>query len=139
MQPEPQPPAVPGDAAPPAQRRRPMPPEHTRFKPGQSGNPGGRPKGRSITASLRKLLEQEHNGKPLAELMAERMVKEALSGKFPFLKEVLERTDGKVKELHELKTKEDLVLYIEPPRVIGEAERVPKGTKAIGGIDPQAI
>lgn len=26
-------------------KTRPSPPEHTRFKPGQSGNPGGRPKG----------------------------------------------------------------------------------------------
>ena len=71
------------------------PPEH-RWKPGQSGNPGGRPKGQSITASLRALLEKEHNGKRIVDLLAERIMKEALAGKFPFAKEVLDRADGKV-------------------------------------------
>ena len=40
------------------------------FKPGQSGNPNGRPKGRSITSILRELLDQavrhEPGERPLA-------------------------------------------------------------------------
>jgi hypothetical protein len=66
------------------------------WKPGQSGNPGGRPKGRSVTALLRELLDQEHNQKKLAELLAERLLKEALTGKLGHIKEVLDRTEGKV-------------------------------------------
>lgn len=78
------------------------PPAHARWKKGQSGNPGGRPKGESITAALRAALQREHNGRTIAELIAERLVREALSGKFPFAKEVLDRTDGKVAERHEI-------------------------------------
>ena len=78
------------------------PPVEHRWKKGQSGNPGGRPKGRSITAALREILEREHNGKPIAELIAERLVKEALTGKFPHLKEVLERADGKTADKQEV-------------------------------------
>src|SRR4051812_50151728 len=78
---------------------RPGPADHLReyrWKPGQSGNPGGRAKGQSITARLRAVLEQEHNGRVLMDLLAERLAKEALAGKFPFIKEVLERLDGRV-------------------------------------------
>jgi len=46
------------------------PPVATRWKPGQSGNPGGRPKGESITALLRRVLEQEHHGRPLKEMQS---------------------------------------------------------------------
>jgi hypothetical protein len=117
------------------------PPKQHQWKPGQSGNPGGRPKGQSITAALRERVQEEHNGRPLVDLIVDRLLKEALSGKFPYMKELLERLDGKVKELHELKTQEELVFYIEPPRVIGEADlpNVPKGAKVIGGVDPEAI
>ena len=81
------------------------PPEHTRWKPGQSGNPGGRPKGESLTAKMRRVLEQEHNGRLIADLVAERIVREALAGKFPFAKELLERVEGKVVDKQEIKAK----------------------------------
>jgi len=74
------------------------PPVHTRWKKGQSGNPGGRPKGESLVALMRRVLEREHNGRPLMEVLAERLVKEALAGKFPFAKEVLDRVEGKVQD-----------------------------------------
>ena len=64
------------------------------WKKGQSGNPGGRPKNESMVSLLRRILEQEHNGKALKELLAERLVKEALAGKFPFAKELLDRVEG---------------------------------------------
>jgi len=74
------------------------PPKEYQFKPGQSGNPGGRKKGESLTAMLRKVLEREHNGRPIGELLVERLVKEALAGKLPHLKEVLDRVEGRVVE-----------------------------------------
>jgi hypothetical protein len=39
------------------------PPTHTRFKPGQSGNPNGRPKRRSIKAELRDALSESTTGR----------------------------------------------------------------------------
>ncbi len=70
--------------------------EH-QFKPGQSGNPGGRVKGESITARLRRILDSEAKpGLPFAEQLAKAMVTEACKGKFPFAKEILDRLEGKV-------------------------------------------
>ncbi|MEX2218510.1 MAG: DUF5681 domain-containing protein [Phycisphaerales bacterium] len=74
------------------------------WKPGQSGNPGGRPRGESITATLRRLVaETEHNGRPIQDLLAEVLLKEALKGKYPFAREILERLDGRVSERHEVR------------------------------------
>jgi len=73
------------------------------WKPGQSGNPGGRPKGKSITARLRKILDSEYtDGRTVADHIVDIVVKEILkpSGKYGFntglLKEILDRTEGKV-------------------------------------------
>src|SRR5262245_54666791 len=74
------------------------PPASKRWKKGTSGNPGGRPKGDSLTMRLRKVLEQEHNGRVLMDLLAERIAKEALAGKFPFVERVWERLDSKLTE-----------------------------------------
>jgi hypothetical protein len=92
-----------------------------RFGTGTSGNPGGRPRGRGVTAALRALGESEHHGKRLTELLAERLFKEALSGKFTFAKEVLERLEGKVADQHRVEAAGEQRVYIcPPPRVIGE-------------------
>jgi hypothetical protein len=75
------------------------------FRPGQSGNPGGRPKGRTLTGILRELMEREHNGRPVIEILAERVLREALTGKFPFAKEVWDRVEGRVTEKHDVSVK----------------------------------
>src|SRR4051812_48420625 len=100
------------------------PPEQYRWKPGQSGNPGGKGQRESLTAMLRRVLEKEHNGKPIGELLVERLVKEALSGKLPHIKEVLDRVEGKVKEKLQLEGAGAacVVFQVPPPRVIGEPE-----------------
>jgi hypothetical protein len=79
------------------------PPVHSRFQPGQSGNPGGRPRGQSLTSRIREALELEEiagkklpRGKRVADLVVEALLKEALKGKFAHLQEVIQRTDGKV-------------------------------------------
>lgn len=73
------------------------------YKPGQSGNPGGRPKGRSLTSIVRELLDSNTlggkpipNGRTIGEMLGDVIVKEALKGKHAFAKEVWDRMDGKV-------------------------------------------
>src|SRR5688500_7908837 len=82
-----------------------VPPLETRFRPGQSGNPAGRPRRRTLSECLADLLASTETqgvthpaGMTVCELLAEEMVKQALRGKFPFFKEVLDRTEGKVPE-----------------------------------------
>ncbi len=72
------------------------PPEH-RFKPGQSGNPGGRPKTKLITQAYRELLEQldPEERKTLAQKLARKAVDQALKGSLAALKEITDRTEGK--------------------------------------------
>lgn len=64
------------------------------FKPGQSGNPEGRPKGTGITDVMRKALEKDE-GK-LADAVAQVIIKKAQSGDFNFCKMLVERIDGKI-------------------------------------------
>ena len=87
----------------PAERRGPA--DHLkahRFEKGKSGNPGGRPKGRSIAARLRELLDQEHHGKEIGDILAERLIKDGLQGKLGHVKEILDRTEGAAKRTVEV-------------------------------------
>lgn len=82
----------------------PFPNPETQFRPGQSGNPGGRPKSAGLVDRLRKALDQEltdrRTGKPtgrtVADVLVDVMVKQALAGDFRFVNLVLERLEGKV-------------------------------------------
>ena len=121
------------------------PAEHLRphrWKPGQSGNPGGRPKGESVTATLRRMLQQEHNGKTIQEILAERVIKEAISGKFQFAKELRDRLEGRPAQKVEVAAAEDLLTFVvPPPRVMTpeEYEASPPPGKVIWGINPDDI
>jgi hypothetical protein len=76
------------------------------FPTGRSGNPGGRPKGRSITAALRAELDRPCADDPTVtqgERIAERLVGMALGEggvrpevQLAAIREVLDRTEGKV-------------------------------------------
>lgn len=84
---------------------QPPPAEH-QFKPGQSGNPNGAPKGKRISTIMKELLEKELEGPDpssgqyrkmtMAEIIALAMVKEASTGNVKAAKEVMDRTEGKV-------------------------------------------
>jgi hypothetical protein len=75
----------------------PNPSPATRFGAGQPINLNGRPKEASITARIRAQCERTtDDGRTIAERIGDRFVAEALKGKFPFAKEVMERNDGKV-------------------------------------------
>ncbi len=70
----------------------------TRFQLGESGNPGGRPKGKSLTAVLRELLEQIPKGDTakLKERIVKALLDKALRGDTRALDIIFDRTDGKV-------------------------------------------
>ena len=80
----------------------PFPSRENQFRPGQSGNPGGRPKGRSVTARVRRLMlageiggKALPDGKQVADVVAETLLREALSGNFKALKYLIERNDSR--------------------------------------------
>src|SRR5215204_4392048 len=76
------------------------PPSHSRFKPGQSGNPGGRKKGsRNMKSVLEDILLEEiemiENGRKrtvsMLEALLKRAVQEGLRGDLRAIKDLLDR------------------------------------------------
>lgn len=83
------------------------------WKPGQSGNPKGRPKRRTITEELCKLLDQpDETGKQGWQQVAELLLRLAKEGDRAMLKDLVDRTDGKPKQTVELGGIEDQPLGI---------------------------
>jgi hypothetical protein len=75
------------------------PPAQTRFQPGRSGNPGGRPRGGTLTPILRAKLADphpKHPDKTWAEVIVEQAMEQAALGEFRQFKEILDRIDGPV-------------------------------------------
>ena len=81
------------------------PPAHSRFKPGQSGNPGGRKKGsRNMKNVLEEILLEEiemtENGRKrsvsLLEALIKRAVQEGLRGDLRAIKDLLDRYERHV-------------------------------------------
>ena len=70
--------------------------EEYRFKKGESGNPGGRPKGMSIEAQLRKRRADGESGEKLVDSLITVALRQALNGDFRFWNSIIERVDGKV-------------------------------------------
>jgi hypothetical protein len=99
------------------------PPRQNQWKKGQSGNPKGRPKGTGLTDAVRRVLAQEHHGRPVVDVLAEVMLKHALAGKFPFAKEIWDRVEGKTQDKVEVKSDGPTVITILPPKVIGRRDR----------------
>lgn len=65
------------------------PPREFRFKPGQSGNPHGRPKGSSLKADLRAALSMAVPGSPTTtkqRALVEKLVDEASAGNLNAIK-----------------------------------------------------
>ena len=67
------------------------------FKPGQSGNPGGRPKGSvSIEAELRRRLADGEAGEKIVQGLVTQALRQALEGDYKFFNMILERIDGRI-------------------------------------------
>jgi hypothetical protein len=65
---------------------------------GKSGNPGGRPKTKIITAELERLLDQEAPdaaGKSWAAVIAETLLRQARAGDVRAISELANRIEGK--------------------------------------------
>lgn len=67
------------------------------FRPGQSGNPKGRPRGNTITERLRKVVEQDDDGR-IADELVKAATEAAKAGDFRFWNAIVERLDGKVSD-----------------------------------------
>lgn len=78
----------------------------TQFKPGQSGNPTGRPKTGLLSVAMREKLAEvdpkDKQGRTFAEIIAERLIKDARAGKVQATSELADRTEGRPKQAHEL-------------------------------------
>lgn len=67
------------------------------FEPGQSGNPGGRPKtAKEFRDALMVALKRTDGDKVKLAQVAEALVEEAIKGNVPAAKEIADRIDGKV-------------------------------------------
>lgn len=86
------------------------------WKPGQSGNPGGRPKRKYITDALKECLES--NPEELRK-MAQAAIREALNGNIRAFQEIADRTEGKVADIHKI---EGEVLITPNMRVLAARE-----------------
>jgi hypothetical protein len=89
------------------------PPKATRFKPGQSGNPRGRPKASPCVADLvRKELKRkrvivedgERIALPMIEILVKRLMDLAIKGRLPALKHIFALADQYSGEQDELKS-----------------------------------
>lgn len=77
---------------------RPLPPEHSRFKKGQTGNPRGRPKLPDIRAALAAVLADEANGRTALDAILAALRRKAAQGDVRAAQLLLDRGYGKPKE-----------------------------------------
>jgi Family of unknown function (DUF5681) len=76
----------------------------TRFKPGQSGNPTGRPKNYALSEVLAALGEEieAKSGKTIAQLGCEALLQKVLRGDVQAFREFADRIEGKPRQKVEL-------------------------------------
>lgn len=104
--------------------------KRTSFKPGQSGNPNGRPpKGESLTEILKSQLDdyvRDKDGKPTKktyrEIISQRLIALAASGDVSCLKYVFDRTDGYPTQAAKVETEMSIVVKAPDPEEDDEGE-----------------
>lgn len=97
------------------------------FKPGQSGNPKGRPKSITLSEAYRKMLaevdEQDEHKRTRAEVLAERMYTEAKTGNVQALREIADRVEGKARQTINLSVEKREQLEKAIDGIMRDAER----------------
>lgn len=78
-----------------------VPPEHTKFKKGQSGNPKGRPKLPDLKEAIAKILSEEKDGYTALDAILAALRKKAAQGDVRAAQELLDRGFGKAKQINE--------------------------------------
>jgi hypothetical protein len=80
--------------------------EATRWKPGQSGNPGGRPKTAPLSQACRELLAapvpDDAKRRTYAEAIAESLAEKALEGDIRAAQELGDRAEGRARQSIEI-------------------------------------
>ena len=82
-----------------------MPKEDTQWKPGQSGNPNGRPpKAWTMSSLIEEALEEveAQSGKSFKSLVAKRLAHMAVGGDIQAIKEINDRIDGRPQQKTDL-------------------------------------
>ena len=109
------------------------PPKEYRFKPGQSGNPGGRPKGDGVIskAVIRQLAELDPRTlKSIAEKIVAALIKKALKGGIFHAQFLADRSEGKVKDVLKIEG-EDLMPGVSDEelarRLLNKGKQKPNG------------
>jgi len=84
--------------------------EATQFKPGQSGNPGGRPKMAHLSHACRELLAalvpNDPEGRTYAQAIAETLAQKALAGDIRAAQEIADRAEGRARQSVEIQSAE---------------------------------
>ncbi len=74
----------------------------TQWKKGESGNPAGRPKSKTLSDAYRNKLEErvpnDPEGRTWAELIAEAQVRDAVRGNVQAAREIADRTEGRARQ-----------------------------------------
>jgi hypothetical protein len=107
-------------------RGRNPPPAGYRWKPGQSGNPAGRPKGSGLTDRLRALLDADDGA--TAERIVRAVVAAAEAGDAAFVKLIWDRLDGPVAARVELDSQPGSRVVVLPD---DQFERFAAGERAV--------
>src|SRR5262249_55634659 len=79
------------------------------WKPGQSGNPAGRPKSRTLSEHLRDRLKEQFPSRSDAtygRMVAEALVDRAINGDVMAIREVYDRVEGKPKQTIDVNVEE---------------------------------
>ena len=80
-----------------------------RWKKGQSGNPSGRPKSKTLSDAYKNKLEEpvpnDPDGRTWAELIAEAQVRDAVRGNVQAAREIADRTEGRARQAIEFEDK----------------------------------
>lgn len=75
----------------------------TSWKPGQSGNPNGRPpKSKALTDTLREVADMEIDGVSKKRILADKVWELAIAGDIQAIKYIYDRIDGTPTNKHEI-------------------------------------